>query len=666
MLKLDLYRSDVMALAKSFLIKSELVASETEYSLSGRPDTSENGRRSWKYYLNISGQYHETDVLMRTRSLDTLQIINFTKDVINQHPITKANLLQFGQRFKQLVDAYPNQIALIYGILYQPDLDDVIASPELTILDYNRTLVEPQEYDLIYEVQKRIWAVGSTIASKDWNDIERSYSICYMMQVAKDVPYAIKATRYSKRLTGQAHSYFIWNHINRFVKLEDLKELFDTREVMFLYKNIDRLAASSGGRQVLNEILDRFITSRGIRAYSMEIQRDTNELAAGRPQKLEFVNAGLNVESSLPLSEDGIYNAHVARSQTKLTDYRQRVHNKMLNSLDTASSREITLVDSNAIVPLPRMTLTAVDLSFRLEPYNTQFYTVINHIDNKPYSLSYRECCVLYIRLVQLRTGAVTETIPLYSTHSVPKLTPPTADLLVNEYRIPRTIAEEMIQSYPTIPTSPNDKIAQRAFKTYFEYWEVWFGRQLVELTTLESSAYISRVTQEFMEIYSVDFTGREVNFDAWLLERGIALNELDVVDLRIIENVILENVFNLDIRESTSSTVNQLSSLLDRFTAYHVNVTPAVEGSMNLPNSVIGVLYGPITTPNQQANVLLLPTEMEPATVSVAGNVNSVNVYTTQGTAAAEAPLEIPSPYICADYEPAEIDPRSIYIMNT
>lgn len=654
-----------MALAKSLLIKSELVAVETEYMVSTYLDKSDEGRRGWKYFLNLSGQYHSLDTPMVTRSLDTLETIDFTKDVINQHPITKANLLQFGQDFKKLVNAYPDQIGLIYGILYQPNIDTVIQADELEIIAYNESLVETQEIELISDLQQRIRRCGLQIADLDWNDIERAYSIGYLTRIALQVPYFIKAIRYSKQLTAQAHSFFIWNHINSYVYLEDLKSLFSNKEVMFLYKNIDRLFASSGGREVLTELLSRFVTTRNIKAFNLRVRRNANEVEVGRGQLLEFVNTGLNIEESQPLSEEAVYNQHLNRSLIQLDDYEGDVYRKMLHSLDTAQSREIMLVDEGTVTPLPRLTLTAVDLSFQLASYNTLFYTIINHIENVTYSLSYAECCVLYMRLVQMRTDTLTETIPVFSTHSVPKTELPTATQLVEWYDIPQSYADSLVANAPIVPTSINDVDAQRQYRVYVEHWEPWFTRQLVELTTLESSAYIHRIAQEFLEIKGIDLTGRGVNYQDWLQARGVDLNTLDKVDIQIIENRILEDVFGLDVGESVTSTVNQLSELLSRFSAYHVNINPAASGSMNLPNGILPILAGKVHLPINKALTLLLANQYSSVDVSPVTNVKGQPIYCTQGTLTGKGPLELSSPLNDTVYEPISFVPSSTLIIN-
>jgi hypothetical protein len=50
--------------------------------------------------------------------------------------------------------------------------------------------------------------------------------------------------------------------------------------------------------------------------------------------------------------------------------------------------------------------------------------------------------------------------------------------------------------------------------------------------------------------------------------------------------------VFKLDVNTGDTSKAVMLSDLLNRFTAYYVNVSPEVTGNSILPNGNYGVLY--------------------------------------------------------------------------
>lgn len=151
-----LYIEQVLQLAETIVIKSTDSAEAlnryvADYYGSFMVDTT--NPKSWKYYMNISGQYHETDTEMTVVSMDTLEPIVFSKETLALHRAT-ARAYAYGTRqYRELVSQYPNQEMLILGILYPVDIDTAIAADNGQILGYPPGLVEENEYSFIVKLQ---------------------------------------------------------------------------------------------------------------------------------------------------------------------------------------------------------------------------------------------------------------------------------------------------------------------------------------------------------------------------------------------------------------------------------------------------------------------------------------------------------------------------------
>ena len=79
----NLYKSHVaenISLVQSMVLKSDSVIASSQRYLAalGIPDSDDP--RTWKYYLNLSGQYHNSDTKMVIISADTKADIIFNKD----------------------------------------------------------------------------------------------------------------------------------------------------------------------------------------------------------------------------------------------------------------------------------------------------------------------------------------------------------------------------------------------------------------------------------------------------------------------------------------------------------------------------------------------------------------------------------------------------------
>ena len=125
----QLYIDSVFALAETVVIKSSYSAESINKFIAikhGRETVSEYPH-TWKYYLNISGNYHFSDEKMYITSLDTLEQIEFTKENLDLHRATYRGYLYGTRLYTELVTQYPLQESLILGILYPADIDKAIA-----------------------------------------------------------------------------------------------------------------------------------------------------------------------------------------------------------------------------------------------------------------------------------------------------------------------------------------------------------------------------------------------------------------------------------------------------------------------------------------------------------------------------------------------------------
>jgi hypothetical protein len=72
-----------------------------------------------------------------------------------------------------LLKQHPNEELFIQGSLYPVDIDEAVAARDLQIINYDKTLVEPQETSLINELQRFIdnydvrWNVRAFVSSDE-------------------------------------------------------------------------------------------------------------------------------------------------------------------------------------------------------------------------------------------------------------------------------------------------------------------------------------------------------------------------------------------------------------------------------------------------------------------------------------------------------------------
>ena len=116
-----------------------------------RPDT-------WIYYKHISGEYHETDTPMTVVSMDTTETIIFNKENLKIHRTTRQEYSYGTKKYEELVERYPDKELLIKGILNPVDIETAIQAKDGTILSYDKSFVESNEYTLMERLQD--WVYG--------------------------------------------------------------------------------------------------------------------------------------------------------------------------------------------------------------------------------------------------------------------------------------------------------------------------------------------------------------------------------------------------------------------------------------------------------------------------------------------------------------------------
>ena len=127
---LQVYESQVIQFLQSATIIFSPMAAQMNNILISSGYTVTEDQTTWKYYLNVSGQYHPADTPMYIQSLDTQQSVMFTTELLASSPVTAAAYTIGSSYYNNLCRIYPNQIDLIKSILYPVDINAAIAAPE--------------------------------------------------------------------------------------------------------------------------------------------------------------------------------------------------------------------------------------------------------------------------------------------------------------------------------------------------------------------------------------------------------------------------------------------------------------------------------------------------------------------------------------------------------
>lgn len=279
------YHASCMKLAKSMVLKStataiamnnEVNAKFAAYDTSYLVDTLHP--ETWRYYCHLQGKYHYTDELMQVRSLDTLQTIDFTPENLKLHRATWIHYKDKGEYYYELIAKYPDQHLLVDGICNPIDFETAYKAEEYSILDYDRSLVEEQEVDLIPKLNRQIIETCNRFHSRGYGAFDPTFNALKLGILAVHLPGMIIALREQYIKTEQVHSFHIWNYLGSYFGLDKYKRFLTHEQAMWLYKHLPYIDRHAGKEDTFLDIIKWMLTTRSIPIYGYHIGRDTNQI----------------------------------------------------------------------------------------------------------------------------------------------------------------------------------------------------------------------------------------------------------------------------------------------------------------------------------------------------------------------------------------------------
>lgn len=299
----QLYVESVLTLAETIVIKFDDAASALNYTVTnvyGASGVNMYDKRSWKYYQNISGQYHFTDQMIRVVSLDTAELIDFTRENLEIHLATRE-AYAFGTRhYKELVQNHPGMDLLILGILNPTPIDVAIAAKDGEILRWPSRLVESNEVDLIPRLQHWIYQYLERWVNHQYTISDDLYVPSYMAQLYLHLVPAIICFRKDACKTPQAHSFHVRQYLASHAGLDVYLDKMNQYQALWFYRNILYIQRHAGKRDTFDWLVENVMSQRHLPLYeytmvhnAAAMGRDTIEDDRLLPE-IEFRRTGVN------------------------------------------------------------------------------------------------------------------------------------------------------------------------------------------------------------------------------------------------------------------------------------------------------------------------------------------------------------------------------------
>lgn len=563
----QLYLNDTATLAKTIVIKSDIAADlmNTFLTLSyGDGIVDPLDPTSWKYYLNLCGEYHPTDTVMTVVSLDNLEIIEFTKENLEIHTAT-AEAYSYGNRYYYaLVNKYPSQEQLILGILYPTDMAVAINAEDGAILSYPKGLVEEQEITLLPELQdwlykyKIRWDVKAFALTDSLYPVAQ-HAIMYLHLMPKILNLRLKRCK-----TSEAHSFHIRTYLADHSNLDRYYDYMTLKQALFLYRNIEYIEHHNGKQTTFDWLTQKILTDRQIPIAEYSARLMDNFDGQYYPD-YHFRKLPLNTDYNTPNKDfftlDDIlskerplavknpdfitYNTPVIDSAFKTAPYSVLPTKDLESSMLDYTGDELeplTEVLLNHWGWLASNGMYKVAINFK-DPHTSEIQTLFSD-----------DAFIYWIYILMMGMGAPIETVPDFVSLSVQKLQLPTLAKVMsvadNKYMGDQVIARWLINNQPRLSHCFSVSSFNRLGTKIFEAKQrQWYLRARTEHKY--ERALVENMGYQFYCDAPIQFEDQGQPFTTWLRDKSLPLINYTPDECR----ELLANIFNAATGYNTDPT---------------------------------------------------------------------------------------------------------------
>lgn len=578
----QLYFQENLALARSVVFKSQAAidALDRFFRSVNRPESDDP--LTWKYYLNLAGEYHWSDTQMRVISSDTEVEISFDKVTLEDHPLTRAEYLRGSTLRASLVERYPTQEALIDRILNPIDINVAIAARDFEILYHTPSLIAANETNLIPRLQLWIDNMSHRWFVYDMTITDSLYAATFMATLYLNMVKEIASIRLDNAKTPQASQWHIWTYLGGFLGLNRFRGSLNLDQTLYLYRNIEHIRRNAGTEKILQELIDEILIPGGLIASRFDMLKVETRLESEGIVEPRF-NLAEYYETNVIVDEAELIDS--AAILAKTTD-------KGLFNLEREAANAITLSEgvlgridnthntnllevSQRYNPLSRFTETSqIKVDYWLYMSAKGLYTAPISIDIPGRSrviLNPLETAILMIYATARGLGKtendicriVDVNLPSTATGNVVCGTIPKIDLhcvIPDQYRPLSEVEGFMDPEHVNIPAAMgviNDAILPLRhlssladlddFALEIANQNFLFYRARSAAIDFDGEAMVDNATASLLINEEVTLNGTDISFTAWLAANDINVDGLTEDDFRVVAVNCLRQAAGVD-----------------------------------------------------------------------------------------------------------------------
>lgn len=570
----------IKSVVSADLINSQLINEHGESSVDF------NDLLSWRYYLNISGEYHLHDEVMFITSLDTLETIEFTKANLDTHKTTKK-AYSFGSRYYySLLTKYPQQEQLILGILYPSDINNAIEAPDGTILSYPEGLVEEQEISLIASLQDFIYRYKVRWDVKSFNVSDDLYSLAQHGVMYLNILSKLLNLRLDRCKTNEAHSFHIKQYLASHNGLDIYLPYMTLKQSLFLYRNLLYIENNAGKTNQFKILIERLLTDRNIPISEYSV-RHLNSFDSNYSPNITIRRKAINGEVNRV--EQEFFDSEILFDKESTLSkpnelYLEHDQDYILDSFKNSTSSviqtkdlESAMVDYTDAVPDPYR-----DVLTREWAYNSltgRYIAVVTIKDPRtlePILLSVRDCFIYSYYLALKSIGVNVVDLPVFVSFKHRRVSLPTVTEMENLVDMDLSdIINLILNNQPdNLIMSSRVSFEEYATNVFDEAYKHWFLESSIH--DLYERINVEKLTNNIYEVTAVELPPETNDMASWLSDKGLPDYDLTSEETNEFLESIFESATGFSI-DKTNKLANIQRSMVDILTALKSYTTQTV-----------------------------------------------------------------------------------------
>lgn len=582
-IEFNAFVTSTFRLTRTIIIKIEEIAERDNLALEQHGYVVSSDKRTWRYYMNLNGDYHPTDKVMYINSLDTGEQIIFNKENLELHRATWREYVSGGYWYTQLEEEYSGQTDLIRGILFPIPYDETISADNYKILRWNKDLVLWNEEQLIPGLQEWANAEVNLIFNNEYMITDDLVLPIMIMNLYNGLIQAIHTIRMEAVGTRYAHDFYIWARIDSYGQYSPYKHSLDRYQTMWLYRNIVWLTNNPGKQYTFGKLLENLLTHSGVPLAKYDMVENTlNQLDELTPEPFyrrlnlnllsdygraaSYITTPQLITKQIPQAKDneirekewlgdaqvrGKYSLHSELPTKALESKMLDFTNRHLDTLMSVMKNEwIYLTAKGYYTASILITDPKTGRQSRVssaEAYHMWYWMVTKAKDDKDLEVI---CPVYYNHVMKDKPPTVKELVAIggYNNHVT---VPEAQDIIKIHVPITRIISPERLKDYSVEVYSAiwNHK------KLYSQYYELTKRSRVKHATDLVyESGYVllgkDTHYKDVFERYEIDYTSynqSEARDFAWEIFKPITgWNFVDSISLRTKQSDLIDIMLKL------------------------------------------------------------------------------------------------------------------------